>query len=142
MMACLSDSSVLVQVRNPHYGFDFWDWLVEQNSTDELQAGGDAFAEWDQARVERFFLPPDDAVLPVFRTASDWASGRGYRPAAVATLLPPNRVLAACDRLIRLLHVRLVANARENRTRALFVPKPMSGDMRLAEVESAVKVVA
>ena len=33
------------------------------------------------------FLPPDDAVLPALRTVSDWASGHGYQPAAVATFL-------------------------------------------------------
>ena len=32
-------------------------------------------------------MPPDDAVLPALRTVSDWASGHGYQPAAVATFL-------------------------------------------------------
>ena len=37
------------------------------------------------ARV--IFLPPDDTVLPALRAVSDWASGQGYRPAAIATFL-------------------------------------------------------
>ena len=101
MTAYLFDSNVFIQAKNLHYGFDFcpafWDCLVEQNGTgkvasidkvvDELQAGDDELAEWAAAWGEELFLPPDDAVLPALRTVSDWASGRGYRPAAVATFL-------------------------------------------------------
>ena len=101
MTAYLLDANVFIQAKNLHYGFDFcpafWDWLVEQNRAgrvtsiekvaDELQAGGDELADWAGARDEGFFLPPDDAVLPTLQAVSDWASGHGYKPAAVATFL-------------------------------------------------------
>ena len=101
MMSYLADSNVFIQAKNLHYGFDFcpafWDWLVEQNGVgkvasiekvaDELQDGDDELAEWAVARGDAFFLMPDNAVLPALRTVSDWASGQGYRPAAVATFL-------------------------------------------------------
>ena len=97
----LIDANVLIQAKNLHYGFDFcpgfWDWLVEQNRTgkvasiqkvaDELHAGADELADWAVARGERFFLRPDEAVVSALSTVSDWASGSGYHPAAVATFL-------------------------------------------------------
>lgn len=101
MTAYLLDSNIFIQARNLHYGFDFcpafWDWLVEQNDAgkvgsidkvaDELRVGDDELAEWAKARGDRFFLPPDDAVLPALRTVGDWASGYGYQPSAVTTFL-------------------------------------------------------
>ena len=101
MSAYLIDSNVFIQAKNLHYGFDFcpafWDWLVEQNSAgtvasiqkvaDELHAGDDELTEWAAGRGGKFFLPPDDAVLPALRTVSNWASGNGYHPAAIATFL-------------------------------------------------------
>ncbi len=101
MNSYLIDSNVFIQAKNLHYGFDFcpafWDWLVEQNDAgivasiqkvaDELHAGEDELAEWASVRGGRFFLPPDDTVLPALRTVSDWASRNRYRPAAVATFL-------------------------------------------------------
>ncbi len=95
------DANAFIRAGNLHYGFDFcpalWDWLVEQNGAgkvasiekvaDELQAGDDELMEWAAARGDGFFLQPDDAVLPTLRTVSDWASGHGYRPPAVATFL-------------------------------------------------------
>lgn len=101
MTGYLLDANVFIQAKNLHYGFDFcpafWDWLVEQNRAgkvasiekvaDELQAGDDQLTEWTEARGEGFFLPPDDSVLPALRAVSDWASGNGYQPAAVATFL-------------------------------------------------------
>ncbi len=97
----LIDANVFIQAKNLHYGFDFcpafWDWMVEKNDTrkvastdkiaDELRAGDDELAEWAVARGEAFFLPMDDTVLPALRVVSDWASGQGYQPAAVATFL-------------------------------------------------------
>ncbi|MCY4609888.1 MAG: DUF4411 family protein [bacterium] len=101
MTSYLVDSNVFIQAKNLHYGFDFcpafWDWLVQKNRAsrvasiekvaDELQAGEDELAEWATERGDEFFLPPDDSVLPALRTVSDWASGHGYQPAAVATFL-------------------------------------------------------
>ena len=101
MTAYLIDSNVFIQAKNLHYAFDFcpafWDWLVEQNGAgkvasiekvaDELQAGDDELAEWAAARGDKFFLPPDDEVLPALGAVSNWASGHGSQPAAVATFL-------------------------------------------------------
>ena len=97
----LLDANVFIQAKNLHYGFDFcpafWEWLVEQNDAgkvasiekvaDELKAGEDDLAEWAKERGDGFFLRPDEAVVPALRTVSDWASGNGYQPAAVATFL-------------------------------------------------------
>ncbi len=95
------DANVFIQAKNLHYGFDFcpafWDWLLQQNRAgkvasiekvaDELHAGGDALAEWAKDRGDSFFLRPDEAVVPALREVSDWASGQGYQPVAVATFL-------------------------------------------------------
>ncbi len=97
----LLDANVFIQAKNLHYGFDFcpafWDWLVEQNRAgkvasiekiaDELHAGEDDLADWAEARGDGFFLSPDNAVVPALRAVSNWASGNGYQPAAVATFL-------------------------------------------------------
>ena len=101
MTAYLIDANIFIQAKNLHYGFDFcpafWDWLVEQNRAgqvasiekvaDELHAGEDELSDWAAARSDGFFLRPDSTVLPALRTVSDWASGNGYQPAAVATFL-------------------------------------------------------
>ena len=101
MTVYLLDANVFIQAKNLHYGFDFcpafWDWLVVQNRTgkvasiekvgDELHAGGDDLADWARERGGDFFLPPGDVVVPALRTVSEWASGSGYQPAAVATFL-------------------------------------------------------
>lgn len=97
----LIDANVFIQAKNLHYGFDFcpafWDWLVEQNGTgrvasiekvaDELRAGADELADWAAGRGNGFFLRPDNTVVSALNTVSDWASGSGYQPAAVATFL-------------------------------------------------------
>ncbi|MDE0111253.1 MAG: DUF4411 family protein [Albidovulum sp.] len=101
MTAYLIDTNVFIQAKNLHYGLDFrpafWDWLADRNDAgevasiekvgDELLAGEDDLAIWAASRGDRFFLPPDEAVLPALRETSDWASGHGYRAAAVATFL-------------------------------------------------------
>lgn len=95
----LLDANVFIQAKNLYYGFDFcpafWEWLEIQNDAgivasiekvaDELYEGGDELSDWAEERGDAFFIPPDDAVLPVLQTVSDWASGQGYEPAAVAT---------------------------------------------------------
>ena len=97
----LLDANVFIQAKNLHYGFDFcpafWDWLVEQNLTgkvasiekvaDELRAGEDDLSVWAEARGDGFFVKPDGAVVPALRSVSNWSSGNGYQPAAVATFL-------------------------------------------------------
>jgi len=100
-MAYLLDANVFIQAKNLHYGFDFcpafWDWVVQQNAagkvfsiekvSDELVAGDDELAKWAEARGRRFFVPPDDAVLPVLARVSTWATGQGYESVAVSTFL-------------------------------------------------------
>ncbi len=97
----LLDANVFIQAKNLHYGFDFcpafWDWLADQNRAgkvmsiekvaDELHAGEDELTTWAEERGENFFLRPDSTVVPALRTVSNWASGNGYQPAAVATFL-------------------------------------------------------
>ena len=101
MTAYLLDANVFIQAKNLHYGFDFcpafWDWLVEQNGAgkvasiekvaDELRAGADNLADWAEVLGDGFFLRPDNVTVPALRTVSDWTSGSGYQPAAVATFL-------------------------------------------------------
>jgi len=96
----LLDANVFIQAKNLHYGFDFcpafWDWIDRSHQAgtvfstekvgNELVAGGDDLANWAQQRPG-LFLQPDAVVVPSLRTASIWASGEGYEPAAVATFL-------------------------------------------------------
>lgn len=100
-MAYLLDSDVFIQAKNLHYGFDFcpafWDWIDERRQSasvlsiekvrDELIGGDDELAVWARQRGDDFFLKPDADVLPSLRTASGWASGAGYEPAAVNIFL-------------------------------------------------------
>jgi hypothetical protein len=98
-MAYLIDSSVFIQAKNLHYGFDFcpafWEWLeqahaaarvlsIEQVGT-ELLAGNDDLSGWATARGPGFFLPADEAVLPALARVSEWANTQRFEPVAVAT---------------------------------------------------------
>ena len=99
----LLDANVFIQAKNLHYGFDFcpafWDWLDERNPdgkvasiekvADELHAGADELADWADARGDRFFLRPNDMVVPALRTASDWESTQDYESAAGSALPYP-----------------------------------------------------
>lgn len=101
MTAYLLDANVFIQAKNLHYGLDFcpafWDWLVEQNRAgtvmsiekvgDELQAGDDDLSVWASSQGERFFVRPDNLVLPALPKVSAWVSGQAYEPAAVSTFL-------------------------------------------------------
>lgn len=97
----LLDANVFIQVTNLHYGFDFcpafWDWLVEQHGVGKVacieklahepHVGSDQLATSAETRGDDFFQRPDGAAVPALRTFSDWASGYGYRPTAIATFL-------------------------------------------------------
>ncbi len=101
MTSYLLDANVFIQAKNLHYGLDFcpafWDWLILQNQLgnvasiekvgDELQAGDDGLSDWTKARGAGFFMPPDNAVLPVLQDVSTWATSQHYEPAAIATFL-------------------------------------------------------
>ncbi len=71
-------------------------------------------------------------------------SKRTFRP--VPVLVPSVQILAAYDRLVRPLYVRIVANAKESdtlaRTRDILLPKLMSGEISLRDVERATEAVA
>ena len=90
MSKYLLDANIFIQAKNLHYGFDFcpafWSWLEEQNGNgrvasiekvaDELYAGEDRLAEWAGEQGRAFFLPADDAVVPVLTEVSTWASSQ------------------------------------------------------------------
>ena len=100
-MAYLLDANVFIQAKNLHYGFDFcpafWDWIdhAHERGTvfsiekvgDELVGGADDLATWAQQRTSAFFLEPDATIVSSLQSASAWASGAQYDPAAVATFL-------------------------------------------------------
>lgn len=100
-MAYLLDANVFIQAKKLHYGFDFcpafWEWLIAENAAahvfsierveDELKAIEDDLSVWATARGNRFFLPPEPAVLPDLGRVSAWATGQGYEAPAVSTFL-------------------------------------------------------
>jgi Domain of unknown function (DUF4411) len=100
-MAYLLDANIFIQAKNLHYGFDFcpafWDWLIKKNQQgqlfsisrvgDELIAGHDTLATWAQDRGDKFFLEPDQQVLPALTKVSEWATKQNYEPAAINTFL-------------------------------------------------------
>lgn len=103
----LLDANVFMQAKNLHYGFDFcpafWDWLIKNNAAgqvfsiekvgSEIFAGNDDLATWAEARGDGFFLPPDEALLPVLAQVSTWATThtwgnqQRYSSAAISTFL-------------------------------------------------------
>jgi len=97
----LLDANVFIQAKNFHYGLDFcpafWEWLVKENKNgkvasiekvaDEILAGKDPLSDWAANRGSKFFLPPDNDVIPALQKVSDWAKNQGYTPAAVSTFL-------------------------------------------------------
>jgi len=100
-MAYLLDANVFIQARNLQYGFDFcpafWDWLDRKNASGEvfsiqqvgteLEAGDDDLSDWAAARGKRFFLPPDNPVLPALARVSSWATSQSYEASAITTFL-------------------------------------------------------
>lgn len=101
MTRYLLDTNIFIQAKNLHYGFDFcpafWEWLISSNRAGDvasidrvladLEAGADDLSAWASERGDKFFLPPDDAVLPALTRVSTWANGQSYQPAAIATFL-------------------------------------------------------
>ena len=69
---------------------------------------------------------------------------RSDRP--IPVVVPPHKVLAAYENIVRPLFHRLVVNVKEDatlvRTRDLLLPKLISGDIRLRDAESMVRAVA
>ena len=100
-MAYLIDSSVFIQAKNLHYGFDFcpafWDWIVREYAaakvlsiehvSDELQAGQDELSTWASQLNAGFFVAPDAAILASAARVSTWVTQQGYEPAAMNTFL-------------------------------------------------------
>ena len=101
MTKYLLDANVFIQAKNLHYGFDFcpafWEWLEAKNEAgtvasiekvgDELHDIEDELSKWAKERGDGFFLPPDEAVVPVLTEVSSWAYGQHYEAAAVSTFL-------------------------------------------------------
>jgi len=100
-MACLLDTSVFIEAKNRHYGFDFcpafWAWIDRALQAGtvfsidrvaiELGVVDDDLTTWASERPDAFFLEADAAVVPSLQATSTWANGAGYEPAAVATFL-------------------------------------------------------
>lgn len=102
MTKYLLDSNVFIEAKNRHYGFDFcpafWNWLERQNAdrgkvasidkvADELISGEDELSEWAKEQGSNFFLPINEAVLPVLSEVSVWASTQNYEASAISTFL-------------------------------------------------------
>lgn len=100
-MAYLLDSSVFIQARKAHYGFDFcpafWDWLDRENragrvvSIDrvrtEIAIGGDELVDWAAARADAMFLQLSQETLPALGRVADWVQGRSYSAATINNFL-------------------------------------------------------
>ncbi|WP_032114232.1 DUF4411 family protein [Candidatus Paracaedibacter symbiosus] len=100
-MAYLIDSSVFIQAKNLHYGFDFcrafWDWIVREHAaakvlsiehvSDELQAGQDELSTWASQLNAGFFVVPDATTLTAAARVSAWVTQQSYEPAAISTFL-------------------------------------------------------
>jgi len=100
-MAYLLDANVFISAKNLHYGLDFcpafWDWLIAENAAgrlfsiekvgDELLALADELSVWASARDAKFFLRPDDTVLPAMAKVSEWVKLPRYEPSAISTFL-------------------------------------------------------
>lgn len=96
-MSYLLDANVFIQAKRLHYGLDFcpafWDWLIQQNEmkkvfsiekvADELASGSDDLSDWAAELGSGFFLPPDNKMLNVLATVSQWVTDQNYEPAAV-----------------------------------------------------------
>ncbi len=99
-MTYLLDADVFIRAKNLHYGFDFcpafWNWLIVNNAAgrvfsiekvgNEVLAVADDLSEWAVARGQRFFLPPDDSIMPSLTIVSHWAaSGQRYEASAISS---------------------------------------------------------
>lgn len=100
-MPYLLGANVFIQAKNLHCGLDFcpafWEWLIDSNAAgqvfsiekvgDEIEAGGDELSDWAEQRGARFFVRPDEAIIPALGAVSTWATAQLYEPAAVNTFL-------------------------------------------------------
>lgn len=97
----LLDANVLIDAKNRYYAFDivpaFWAWLVSQHAAgrvfvvqavyDEVVGGADELAEWIKAQPASFRIAPTAADAESLAAVSAWASGAGFKPAAVSEFL-------------------------------------------------------
>lgn len=131
-MAYLLDTSVFIQARKAHYGFDFcpafWDWLDRENQAGrvisidqvrtEIAIGGDELVDWAVARAKTMFLPLGPETLPALGTVATWVQGRAYSAAAINTFLQEpdyyliGRALANTDVLVT--HESSAPNSRNH----------------------------
>ena len=70
-------------------------------------------------------------------------SKKAFRP--IPVLVPPADIVNAFDDLVRPIYLQIVSNTRETKTlaqtRDLFLPKLMSGKIRLRDAETVVEAV-
>lgn len=111
----LIDSDVFIDAKNRHYGFDivpaFWTWVEQQHRVervftvqrvaDEVLAGADELAAWMNAQPASFRLSARPDEQPFLQTVSQWATGAGYQPAAVATFLQAGDYFLVAQALAR-----------------------------------------
>lgn len=97
----LLDANVLIDAKNRYFAFDivpaFWDWLIAQHKAgkvfivqavhDEVAGGGDDLAAWVKAQPSSFSIAPTSADTASMSAVSAWASGAGFRPAAISDFL-------------------------------------------------------
>jgi hypothetical protein len=90
-MACLLDTSVFIEAKDRHYGFDFcpafWAWIDRALQAGtvfsidrvaiELGVVDDDLTTWASERPDAFFLEADAAVVPSLQATSTWANGAG-----------------------------------------------------------------
>lgn len=100
-MTYLLDSSVLIDAKNRHYGFDivpgFWTWIEEEHANsnvfvvqqvaDEITGGGDELAAWLSAMPASFRMQVSPSDTPSLQNLSAWAVSVGFEPSALAEFL-------------------------------------------------------
>ncbi len=96
-MTYLLDANVLIGAKRLYYGFDFcpgfWEWIALKNDSciifsiekvyDEISASKDDLSEWATQKGTKFFLRPDDELLPAFKTVSTWLYSQEYKQSAI-----------------------------------------------------------
>lgn len=140
MTTYLLDANVFMSASRLHYGFDFcagfWDWLVQANKAKrvfsiervatEVEAGGDALAEWASQRGHGFFLKPDAALQSAFGKVAAWANSQQYEPAAINTFLQVADYYLVAHALAHS-HVVVTHEVADNSKRRIKIPNACIG---------------
>lgn len=100
-MAYLLDANVFIEAKDRYYQFKFcpgfWEWVKERHTAgrvfsidkvgDELAQREDELSTWAETLDERFFIPPDEKVLPALAQVATWVRSQGYDETAIRTFL-------------------------------------------------------